>query len=152
MSGRDVAFSVSSGDGSLQSAAATTDSNGVATVWFIFGNHTATVRAEALGALATYTFQEPTSSSCTCGHGNCAGALCTGAADPGTCVEGWLQFEEFARLELGEGKSNAKWYLICEPQKWESIKRFKRKTNLFGFYEQMRENGSATNFGHSPGY
>ena len=74
-----------------------------------------------------------------------------GTPASGEEVEGWLQFEEFARLELGEG-NKAKWYIICDPIKWESIKRFKRKTNAFGLFEEMRENGSTTNLGHSAGY
>ena len=67
-------------------------------------------------------------------------------------AEGWLQFEEFVRLELGESHEQAKWFVISDSAQWESIKRFKRTKPYFFSSEEMREDGSAMNFSHSNGY
>ena len=82
-----------------------------------------------------------------------APAVRESAGISGEEIEGWCQFEEIARVELGEGLAYAKWYVISDPMPWENIKRFKRKQSWIPFSaEQMRENGSTTDLSHSPGY
>lgn len=66
-------------------------------------------------------------------------------------LEAWLQFEEFARLCLGESTADAKWYVISDPVEWEVIQKYRRTTYLF-INERMRDDGSTWSFSHSPGY
>ncbi len=76
---------------------------------------------------------------------NAVGILLSAGAS-GEEGENWTQFEEFARLELGEA-SRAKWYVISERTKWETIKKFKKVGGV------MTDNGSTYTIGtHSTGY